>query len=142
MSAQLIEVLVPVPVVSPQGALWAAQAAVWLGRTLGRFGRSVWQALEAHGNRRAARELHAAAERWQGREPALAQTLLAGTKWSLRAFTRVRAATPEQTVARDVAAVRALAESWRNTDPGFASDLHAAASRHESSFDAAALAAR
>jgi len=95
MSAQLIEVLVPVPVVSPQGALWAAQAAVWLGRTLGRFGRSV-----------------------------------------------CRAATPEQTVARDAAAVRALAESWRNTDPGFASDLHAAASRHESSFDAAALAAR
>jgi hypothetical protein len=38
---------------------------------------------------------------------------------------------PEQAVLRDVAEVRALADSYRNSDPGFASDLYAAADRHE-----------
>jgi len=31
----------------------------------------------------------------------------------------------------DMAAVRALADSYRKSDPGFASDLYAAADRHE-----------
>jgi hypothetical protein len=35
--------------------------------------------------------------------------------------------------ARELAAVRALADRYRRSDPGFASDLYAAAARYESS---------
>jgi hypothetical protein len=34
-------------------------------------------------------------------------------------------------IAEDCAAVRALADSYRNSDPGFAADLYAAAARTE-----------
>jgi hypothetical protein len=37
--------------------------------------------------------------------------------------------------ARELAAVRALADRYRRSDPGFASDLYAAAARYESSLD-------
>jgi hypothetical protein len=63
--------------------------------------------------------------------------LLAGAKRSLHALTRASQEIPEQSAARDAAAVRALAESYRLTDPGFASDLYAAANRHESALDEA-----
>ena len=39
--------------------------------------------------------------------------------------------------AENLAAVRALADSYRNSDPGFASDLYAAADRHEREHEAA-----
>lgn len=37
--------------------------------------------------------------------------------------------------ARELAAVRALADRYRRSDPGFASDLYAAAARYESSLE-------
>jgi hypothetical protein len=37
---------------------------------------------------------------------------------------------------REAAAVRAMADTYRATDPGFASDLYAAASRHEMTAEA------
>jgi hypothetical protein len=40
--------------------------------------------------------------------------------------------------AAEAAAVRALADSYRQSDPGFASDLYAAANRHEAAAEAAA----
>ena len=47
---------------------------------------------------------------------------------------RAMAATSEpapRSAAEELAEVRALADSYRRTDPGFASDLYAAADRHE-----------
>jgi ribosomal protein L15E len=38
-------------------------------------GRSIWRALEAAGQRRAARELHNLAQRWEPFDPALARQL-------------------------------------------------------------------
>ena len=75
MSAQHIQGLSPVPVTPPLGAVWAAQAAVWLVRRLRSAGAAVWQALEEHGARRAARELQNIAQRWESRDPALARAL-------------------------------------------------------------------
>ncbi len=49
---------------------------------------------------------------------------------------------PEQHVARDAAKVRALAYRYREVDPGFASDLYAAADRHEQTIEAGAGAKR
>ena len=44
-----------------------------------------------------------------------------------------------RSAAEELAAVRALADSYRLTDPGFASDLYAAAQRHERASEDAAL---
>lgn len=44
--------------------------------------------------------------------------------------------------AREAARVRALADQYRRTDPGFASDLHAAAARYEQVFEEAASSLR
>ena len=41
------------------------------------------------------------------------------------------AANPADKAAREAQAVRDLARSYQKTDPGFAADLYAAASRHE-----------
>ncbi len=41
-------------------------------------------------------------------------------------------------LADELADVRALADSYRSSDPGFASDLYAAADRHERAFEEAA----
>jgi hypothetical protein len=58
---------------------------------------------------------------------------LAGRQWL--ADVSGTASTPQQgatrEAARQVAAVRALADHYRRSDPGFASDLYAAADRHE-----------
>jgi hypothetical protein len=43
--------------------------------------------------------------------------------------------------AREAAAVRRLADTYRRSDPGFASDLYAAADRYERAFDASREAA-
>jgi hypothetical protein len=42
-----------------------------------------------------------------------------------------------RSMAEELAAVRALADSYRRSDPGFASDLYAAADRHERAFEEA-----
>lgn len=63
---------------------------------------------------------------------------LAGAAGVLRDFLSLRRATPEETSAREVQAVRAMADSFRDTDPGFASDLYAAACRHECAVEEAA----
>jgi hypothetical protein len=102
MSARQILVTVPRPVVVPRGAQWAARFAVWLlhkdgGATtsavvqpaaapapsykrqtptlLQAIGRSVWDALAATGQRRAARELRELAQRWASIDAAVAQQL-------------------------------------------------------------------
>ena len=53
-----------------------------------------------------------------------------------RAFTTKAVAAPRG-LAEELASVRALADSYRNSDPGFASDLYAAADRHERAFEGA-----
>lgn len=49
-----------------------------------RLGRAVWTTLEESGHRRAARELLAFAERVQSRDPALARTLRAASRFNTR----------------------------------------------------------
>jgi hypothetical protein len=49
---------------------------------------------------------------------------------------------PEEVHLREAAAVRALADTYRQSDPGFASDLHAAADRHEVAHDPSAATAQ
>jgi hypothetical protein len=46
--------------------------------------------------------------------------------------------TPGDTAAAEASSVRALADTYRRSDPSFASDLYAAADRHERAFGAAA----
>ena len=92
MSTQQVQVMVPPPVHAPRGANWAAQA--WVRLLRGRdapaapspyqrqtptlwqaIGQSIWQAFEATGQRRAARELHETAQRWESIDPAVAQQM-------------------------------------------------------------------
>lgn len=79
MSDEQMRFFQPVPVAVPPGAAWAAQAALWLARSLGKLGMALWRALEQQGQRRAAHDLYEAARRWQGQDPVLARKLrLAG----------------------------------------------------------------
>jgi hypothetical protein len=55
---------------------------------------------------------------------------------ALRDVVRVPELAPEQRAAGDAAKVRALALHYHDIDPGFASDLYAAADRHEQNFEA------
>jgi len=102
MSTQQVLIMVPPRTAAPRGAHWAALCMLWLadaprglamsalghreavlpspamGRTsswLRGIGRSIWSALEATGQRRAARELNALAERWESFDPALARQM-------------------------------------------------------------------
>ncbi len=93
-------VMVPAQVSVPRGAIWAADVAVWAAQAIERAGRSrtadapapgtfqrrtptlfqvlrhkAWQALERHGQRRAAHELLATAQRWQSIDPDIARSL-------------------------------------------------------------------
>jgi hypothetical protein len=77
---QQLQVLSPIPVIEPHGARWAGHAAVWLGQTVLRAGRALWRGLEAQGRSRAAKELMAAAQRWEDRDPSRAQTLRAASR--------------------------------------------------------------
>jgi adenylosuccinate lyase len=45
---------------------------------------------------------------------------------------------PHADAGGDAASVRALADSYQRSDPGFARDLYAAADRHERALDASA----
>ncbi len=58
-------------------------------------------------------------------------------RWAQRLRAADRAAGSDDPVA-EAASVRALADSYRRSDPGFASDLYAAADRHENAAEAAA----
>jgi formiminotetrahydrofolate cyclodeaminase len=49
-----------------------------------------------------------------------------------------KAAPAPRSIAEELADVRALADSYRKSDPGFASDLYAAADRHERASEVAA----
>jgi hypothetical protein len=71
MSTQRVRLMVPSQAIAPRGAMWAARAFEHLHA----FGRSLWQGLEAIGQRRAANELRAMADRWQPFEPELARRL-------------------------------------------------------------------
>lgn len=53
-------------------------------------------------------------------------------------FAADRSRPAPRSTAEEAAAVRALADSYRRTDPGFASDLYAAVDRYESACEAAA----
>jgi hypothetical protein len=79
MAAQHIQILTPLPIKAPPGAMWAGQAAAWLAAKLRAAAIGVWRALEAQGERRAARELRSVAQRWDRTDPARARALrLAG----------------------------------------------------------------
>lgn len=117
MSTPRITVTVPACVSAPRGAIWAADAAVWLMHKRPRWagdrlvgapskaspvlsgqadlspyrrrsttllqaiGQAIWGALESFGQRRAARELEATADRWQSIDPELARRLRAAALW-------------------------------------------------------------
>ncbi len=78
---------------------------------------------------------------YSGRPTRAPSEWLAGAASVLRDFLSLRRATPEEISAREVQAVRAMAYEFRNTDPGFASDLYAAACRHESASEETARSA-
>lgn len=59
--------------------------------------------------------------------------LAAASRFGLRAASAKDTAAAK--AARELAEVRALADRYRRSDPGFASDLYAAAARHESALD-------
>lgn len=95
MSAQHIQILRPIPLTAPQGAVWAGQAAAWVGRTLRGAGVALWKALEENGQRRAARELRNIAQRWDSIDPDLARML----RMSASALDASRGPlTPQQTI--------------------------------------------
>jgi hypothetical protein len=60
------------------------------------------------------------------------------TRWrSAWRAAATKAPARQRGMADELASVRALADSYRHTDPGFASDLYAAANRHELESEAA-----
>jgi hypothetical protein len=62
--------------------------------------------------------------------PGATQFLFNGWRQAWRAVA-TRAEAAPRSMAEELAAVRALADTYRQSDPGFASDLYAAADRHE-----------
>ncbi len=70
--------------------------------------------------------------------PSATQFLVDHCRQAWRAITAKTEPAP-RSAAEELAAVRALADSYRRTDPGFASDLYAAADRHELALENTAL---
>jgi hypothetical protein len=68
--------------------------------------------------------------------PGAAHFVLNHWRQAWRTVTTKTEATPRG-LAEELASVRALADSYRRSDPGFASDLYAAADRHERAFEEA-----
>jgi hypothetical protein len=62
--------------------------------------------------------------------PGATQFIVDHCRQAWRAMTTKPEPAP-RSAAEELASVRALADSYRRTDPGFASDLYAAADRHE-----------
>lgn len=93
------------------------------------IGRAIWHTLEGVGRQRAHRDLQAAAERHAITNPALARLLR-------------QACEPVSPHVREAAAVRAMADRYRDIDRGFAADLYGAADRHERLGDEAAAAGK
>jgi hypothetical protein len=54
-----------------------------------------------------------------------------------QAWRKVTTEAAPSSLADELASVRALADSYRRSDPGFACDLYAAADRHERAFEEA-----
>ncbi len=69
--------------------------------------------------------------------PGATQFLFDRCRQAWRAMT-AKAEPAAASAAEELASVRALADSYRRSDPGFASDLYAAADRHERALDDAA----
>ncbi len=69
--------------------------------------------------------------------PGATQLLVDHWRQAWRAMT-TKAEPAPRSAAEALAAVRALADSYRRTDTGFASDLYAAADRHERACEKAA----
>jgi hypothetical protein len=65
------------------------------------------------------------------------QALLSSAARLLRFTAKAPVKPAPRDVVREAAEVRALAHSYRKTDPGFAADLYAAADRHELAGDGA-----
>jgi hypothetical protein len=53
------------------------------------------------------------------------------SRWRQARQTVVEPPSPQRRAAEEAAELRALADTYRRSDPGFASDLFAAADRHE-----------
>jgi hypothetical protein len=70
--------------------------------------------------------------------PGATQFFVDHCRQAWRAMT-AKAEPAPRSAAEELAAVRALADSYRRTDPGFASDLYAAADRHELALENTAL---
>jgi hypothetical protein len=70
--------------------------------------------------------------------PGATQLLFNRWRQAWRAMTATAEPAP-RSAAEELAEVRALADSYRRTDPGFASDLYAAADRHELANESTAL---
>jgi hypothetical protein len=103
MSTHHVKVMQPPPVPAPRGAFWAASAALGLGR-------AVWYGLTAIGQARGSRALLDLARRKESENPGLAQQLR---------------------ISGEAALVRQRAYRYVQSDPRFASELFAAADRHE-----------
>jgi hypothetical protein len=67
--------------------------------------------------------------------PGAAHFVLDHWRQAWRTLLTKKADTAPRSLAEELASVRALADSYRRTDPGFASDLYAAADRHERAFE-------
>jgi hypothetical protein len=64
-------ILVPPPVATPRGAIWAAAVGAWILRA----GAATWRALERQGRIRASRHLNDLAARYQDTRPELARQM-------------------------------------------------------------------
>jgi hypothetical protein len=133
---EVMKMMVPALPAAPRGAAWAAQAGAAVLAAL----RAVWRALEAQGNRRAARALREAAGRYDAVNPDLARRLREAATLTERphappAPASHRPGEPAEALAtrlaREAAEVRELAFTQLDLDPQFAADLFAAADRHE-----------
>ncbi len=77
MVTHLLDVMVPAPVATPQGARAAAAVALWLGA----MGQALWLGAQRYGNRRAAGHLRRLASERQISNPPLAAQLRESAAW-------------------------------------------------------------
>ncbi len=107
-----------------------AGVSAWFSR----LGRIAWFEMQAFGARRALREMRMMGLD-TGAEPAAGT---ASTQTPEQRSRKIRADSHAVNAARQAAQVRAMARRYRLTEPGFASDLLAAADRHETATGASA----
>jgi hypothetical protein len=77
---------------------------------------------------------------WQASAPstgaALPELAVAARRWGAALLSTLRRQSAERSALDDAQALRARAEEFVGTDPGFAADLFAAANRHEGQYGA------